>query len=58
MVVERLEELEELVTLVELKLLFYFIGILENMKSCDGLSIQDYRYWSKSCNLTAFLLHL
>ena len=58
MVVERLEELEELVALVELELLFYFVGILETMKSWDGLSIEDYRYWSKGFNSVAFLLHL
>ena len=44
MVVKRLEELNELVALIELELLFYFVRILETMKSWDGLSIQDSRY--------------
>ena len=38
-VVERLEELDELVALVELELLFYFVGIPETMKGYDGFFI-------------------
>ena len=58
MVVERLEGLNELVILVELELLFYFIGILEIIKSWDGLFVQDYKYWSKGCNSTTFPSYL
>ena len=42
MMVERLEELKELVALVELELLVHSVGILETMKNWGGLSIQGY----------------
>lgn len=48
MVVERFEKLDELITLLELKL-FYFVEIMESQ---NGLSIQDCKYWSKGCNST------
>lgn len=39
------ERLEELVVLMELELLFHSIRIIEIIKSWDGLSIQDYKYF-------------
>ena len=56
--VERLEELEEFVALVELELLVHSVGILEIMKNWGGLSIQGYMCWSMGCNLKVFSLHL
>lgn len=38
-VAEELKELNKMVVLVELALLFYSVGILETKKSWDGLSI-------------------
>ena len=58
MVAERLEKFEELVALVELELLVHSVGILKTMKNWDGLSIQGYMWWSMSCNLMTFSLHL
>ena len=58
MMVERLEELEELVALVELKLLVHSVGILETMTNWGGLSIQGYMCWSIGCNLIVVSLPL
>ena len=52
--VERLGKFYELVALVELELMFRSVGILKTRKSYNGLSIQDYKYWSKDCSSTAF----
>ena len=55
---ERHEELEKLVTLVELELLVRSVRILETMKNRGGLSIQGYMCWSMGYNLMVFSLHI
>lgn len=57
MVAERFEELEELVAQVKLEMLVSSVGIHETMKSWDGLSIPNCKYWSKGCSLTIFSLY-
>lgn len=56
--IERLEKLDDLVALVELKLLLYYFEILKPIKSWDGFSIQDYKYRSKGCSSTVFPSYL
>lgn len=52
--VENLGELDLLVLLVELNMLFHFVGVLEIMKSWGGLSIQN----CKSATFSSHLWHL
>lgn len=58
MVDERLEELDELAILVELELLFHYVGIFKAIKNYNVIFIQDYKNRSKCCNSTTFSSHL